>query len=107
MPALIQGFNVHAETHGHFRSALSATLHQVPTRFLDGLVLQLSRQAGSPGRVWALLLFWLHAEHDMPLRAQALSLVEQELAHMSVTLRTEAHTALAAAASPLTTRHAA
>ena len=43
----------------------------------------------------------------MPLRAQALSLVEQELAHMSVTLRTEAHTALAAAASPLTTRHAA
>lgn len=107
LPALIQGFNVHAETHGHFRAALSATLHQVPTRFLDGLVLQLSRQAGSPGRVWALLLFWLHAEHDMPLRAQALSLVEQELAHMSVTLRTEAHTALAAAASPLTTRHAA
>lgn len=107
LPALVQGFNAQAGTHGQFRAALSATLHQVPTRFLDGLVLQLSRQAGSPGRVWALLLFWLHAEHDMSLSAQALDLVEQELAHLPVALRTEAHAALATAAMPQTTRHAA
>ena len=98
LPILVRGFNDQAEAYGQFRAALSATLHQVPTRFLDGLVLQLSRQAGSPGRVWALLLFWLHAEHDMPLQPQALALVEQELAQMPVALRTEIHNSLAAAA---------
>ena len=98
LPVLVRGFNAQAEAYGQFRAALSATLHQVPTRFLDGLVLQLSRQAGSPGRVWALLLFWLHAEHDMPLGPQALALVEQELAQMPVALRTEIHNTLAAAA---------
>ncbi len=107
LPALVQGFNAQAETYGQFRAALSATLHQVATRFLDGLILQLSRQAGSPGRVWALLLFWLHAEHDMPLTAQALQLVSQELASTPVSVRHGVHLALDQAAEPQTTRAAA
>lgn len=105
---LVQGFNQQAEAYSQFRAALSATLHQVPTRFLDGLVLQLSRQAGSPARVWALLLFWLHAEQDRPLQAQALLLVEQELAHLSVSLRTQLQATLnQEAAQPLAVRQAA
>ena len=105
---LVQGFNQQAEAYSQFRAALSATLHQVPTRFLDGLVLQLSRQAGSPARVWALLLFWLHAEQDRPLQAQALLLVEQELAHLSVSLRTQLQATLnQEATQPLAVRQAA
>ena len=107
LPALVGGFNTQAEAYGQFRAALSATLHQVSTRFLDGLILQLSRQAGSPGRVWALLLFWLHAEHDMPLTAQALQLVSQELASTAVSVRNEVNLALAQAAEPQTARAAA
>jgi len=107
LPALVQGFNTQAGTYGQFRAALSATLHQVPTRFLDGLILQLSRQAGSPGRVWALLLFWLHAEHDMPLTTQALQLVSQELASTPVSVRNDVNLALGQAAEPRTTRAAA
>ena len=107
LPALIEGFNTQAQAYGQFRAALSATLHQVPTRFLDGLILQLSRQAGSPGRVWALLLFWLHAEHEMPLTDQALQLLSQELASIAVSVRNEVNQALGQAAMLQTTRAAA
>lgn len=107
LPALVVAFNAEAETHGQFRAALSATLHQVPTRFLDGLILQLSRQAGSPGRVWALMLFWLHAEHDLALTEQALQLIAQELASTPVSVRNDVNMALGLAAEPRPTRAAA
>ena len=107
LTALVQTFNAHAGAYGQFRAALSSTLHQVSIRFLDTLVLQLTRRAGNPGRVWALLLHWLHAEHDMALHAQAIALVQQELSSMPVGLRTEIHDALASAAMPQTKRHAA
>jgi hypothetical protein len=107
LPALVEGFNAQAQAYGQFRAALSATLHQVPTRFLDGLILQLSRQAGSPGRVWALLLFWLHAEHEMPLTDQALQLLSQELASITVSVRNDVNQALGQAAMAQATRAAA
>jgi hypothetical protein len=100
LPALVQGFNGQAQAYGQFRAALSATLHQVPTRFLDSVVLQLSRQAGSPSRVWALLLYWLHAEHELPLQSHALQLVENELASLPVNVRTEVQQALTLEAAP-------
>ena len=100
LPVLVQGFNHQAQAYGQFRAALSATLHQVPTRFLDGVVLQLSRQAGSPSRVWALLLYWLHAEHELPLQAHALELVGRELASLPVSVRTEVQAALNQEAAP-------
>lgn len=99
LPALVQRFNGQAQAYGQFRAALSATLHQVPTRFLDSVVLQLSRQAGSPSRVWALLLYWLNAEHDMPLQSHALQLVENELASLPVNVRNDLQQALALEAS--------
>lgn len=107
LPALMGNFNHQAEAYGQFRAALSATLRQVPTRFLDGLVLQLSRQAGSPGRVWALLLHWLHTEHEFPLNGRALELLDQELGSVPVSVRNEVHAALALAAEPQASRQAA
>lgn len=107
LTALVQGFNAHAGAYGSFRAALSATLHDVPTRFLDGLVLQLTRQAGSPGRVWALLLHWLHTDRDLGLQPQALALVEQELAATPVSVRNDIHAAFVVAATPTVTRQAA
>ncbi len=107
LSAVVQGFNAHAGAYGQFRAALSSTLHEVSTRFLDGLVLRLTRRAGNPGRVWALLLYWLHAEHDLSLHAQALQLVEQELASLPVALRNELTGALAQAAQPQTGQQAA
>ncbi len=107
LTALVQGFNRHAGAYGSFRAALSATLHEVPTRFLDGLVLQLARQAGSPGRVWALLLHWLHSEQALDLSPPALALVEQELASTTVAVRKDMHTAFVRAATPSAPRMAA
>jgi Ca-activated chloride channel homolog len=107
LSALVQGFNAHAGAYGQFRGALSSTLHQVSTRFLETLVLQLTRQAGNPGRVWALLLYWLHTEHELPLQAQALQLVEQELASLPVTVRAEVNAALSTSAMPVAARQAA
>ncbi len=107
LSALVQGFNRHAGAYGSFRAALSATLHEVPTRFLDGLVLQLARQAGSPGRVWALLLHWLHSEQTLDLTPQALALVEQELASTTVAVRKDMHAAFVRAATPSAPRLAA
>ena len=98
LTALVQAFNAHAGAYASFRAALASTLHDVPTRALDGLVLQLSRTAGSPARVWALLLHWLHAEHGLPLAPAALALVEQELASLPVALRTQIGMAFASAA---------
>lgn len=107
LTALVLGFNRHAGAYGSFRAALSATLHEVPTRFLDGLVLQLTRQAGSPGRVWALLLHWLHTEHELGLQPHALHLLEQELAATPVAVRNEVHAAFVRVATPTATRQAA
>lgn len=107
LAALVQGFEAQAGTHERFRAALSATLHQVPTRFLDSLVLQLTRQAGNPGRVWALLLHWLHAEHGWPLAEGALALLDQELAATPVAVRKQVFEALGAAAVPVHQRAAA
>ena len=107
LTALVQGFNRHAGAYGSFRAALSATLHEVPTRFLDGLVLQLARQAGSPGRVWALLLHWLHSEQTLDLTPRALALVEQELASTTVAVRKDIHAAFVRAATPSAPRLAA
>lgn len=107
LTALVLGFNRHAGAYGSFRAALSATLHEVPTRFLDGLVLQLTRQAGSPGRVWALLLHWLHTEHELGLQPHALNLLEQELAATPVAVRNEVHAAFVRMATPTATRQAA
>lgn len=104
---LVATFNRHAGSYKQFRAALSGTLQGTTTPWLNSLVLQLARRAGNPGRVWAMLLHWLHAEHDMPLHAQALQLLEQELARVPVSQRTEVRAALAAAATPIAARQAA
>jgi len=107
LTALVRSFNRHAGAYGHFRAALSATLHEVPTRFLDGLVLTLVRQAGSPGRVWALLLHWLHTEQELGLAPEALGLIEQELASTTAAVRKDIHAAFVRAATPSASRLAA
>ena len=83
------------------------TLRQVTSRFLDGLVMGLVPQAGNPGRVWALLLHWLHAEHELSLQPQALDLVQRELASLPVTLRAQVNSALDSEAQAVAQRHAA
>jgi len=100
---LVQQFNTQAKQYPQFRPALSTTLRQVSARFLDGLVMHLSRQAGNPARVWAMLLYWLHAEHGFSLQTQALDLIEHELASVPVTARTQVHAALDHAASAVAT----
>lgn len=104
LQALVQSFNQFAPAYSQFRAALSATLQPLPTRQLDTIVLQLSRQAGSPGRVWALMLHWLHEEHGFALTPAAAQLVAQELATVPATLRTQVHQALTQAASAQATR---
>ena len=104
---LVHRFNQKAPAYSQFRAALSATLHLVPTRTIDGLVMQLARQAGNPARVWALLLHWLHAEHELSLQAHALQLVEQELQSVPAALRKDIHVLLAASVLTQPMRQAA
>ncbi|MFM7025424.1 MAG: vWA domain-containing protein [Limnohabitans sp.] len=107
LPALIDCFNRQAGRYAQYRAALSATLQQLPTRHLDSLVLQLSRQAGNPGRVWALLMSWLHAEHELTLAPEALQLISQELATTPVTVRNQITLTLTQLASVQEAREAA
>ena len=105
--ALVQHFNAQSGHYTQFRAALTVTLRQVTSRFLDGLVMGLVPQAGNPGRVWALLLYWLHAEHELSLQPQALDLVQRELASLPVTLRAQVNSALDSEAQAVAQRHAA
>lgn len=109
LAALVQQFNQQAPAYQQFRAALSATLQRSPTRTVEGLVMALTRRAGNPGRVWALLLYFWHAEHEQGLHSHALQLVEQELASMPLTLRTALTTELTAQLTGVmqTTRQAA
>ena len=111
LAALVQQFNQQAPAYQQFRAALSATLQRCATRSVDGLVMHLARQAGNPGRVWALLLHHLHAEQQLALADVALGLVERELASLPASLRQSLHAQLLAAApgqrSAGTTRQAA
>ena len=107
LTALVASFNAQASGYSQFRAALSGTLQRSSTPLLNGIVLQLARKAGNPGRVWAMLLHWLDAEHEIPLNTQARQLLAQELATVPVTLRNEINTALGAAAVPAVTRQAA
>ena len=107
LTALMRGFEAQAQSHEQFRAALSGTLQQLPTRFLDAWVLQRARQAGNPGRVWALLMHWLHAEHGWPLHAQAQALLTQELGGIPVAVHQQIRAALAQAAQPTPARVAA
>lgn len=107
LAALLECFDGQASQYAQFRAALSSTLQRAPTRLLDGLVLQLARQAGNPGRVWAMVLHWLHAEHEFTLHAPALRLLDQELADIPVTVRRDTVAALAHAALPAAGRRAA
>lgn len=107
MAHLVQQFNQQAKGYRLFRAALAATLPRVPARQLDGLILQLSRRAGSPARVWAMLLHWLHTEQSLALQAHALALVENELASLPVALRSEVHAALAVTMAAPALREAA
>ena len=59
---------------------------------------RLARQAGNPGRVWALLLHHLHTEQQLALADAALGLVERELASLPASLRQSLHAQLLAAA---------
>lgn len=102
--ALVHGFDAKAGAYGSFRAALASTLHSVPTRSFDGLVLQLSRTAGSPARVWALLLHWLHHERGMCLGTPALTLVEKELDSVSPTQRQQIGQVFAGLAGEASTR---
>lgn len=95
---LVQQFNQQAPAYQQFRAALSATLQRCATRSVDGLVMHLARQAGNPGRVWALLLHHLHAEQQLALADAALGLVERELASLPASLRQSLHAQLLAAA---------
>jgi hypothetical protein len=107
LAALVQHFNAQSGHYTQFRAALTVTLRQVTSRFLDGLVMGLVPQAGNPGRVWALLLYWLHAEHELSLQPQALDLVQRELASLPVTLRAQVNSALDSEAQAVAQRHAA
>lgn len=107
LAALVLHFNAQAGHYTQFRAALTVTLRQVTARFLDGLVMGLTAQAGNPGRVWALLLYWLHAEHDLLLQPQALALVEGELASLPVAVRSQVHAALDSEAQAVAVRQAA
>lgn len=107
LAALVQHFNAQSGHYTQFRAALTVTLRQVTSRFLDGLVMGLVPQAGNPGRVWALLLHWLHAEHELSLQPQALDLVQRELASLPVTLRAQVNSALDSEAHAVAQRHAA
>jgi von Willebrand factor type A domain len=104
---LVDSFNTLSSGYGQFRAALSCTLQQLPTRLPDGLVLQLARQAGNPGRVWAMLLHWLHSEHELALNNHALQLVQQELASVPLSVRNQIHAAFLVAAQAVATRRAA
>lgn len=104
---LVQHFNAQAGGYVQFRAALTATLRQVSSRFLDKLVMGLIPQAGNPGRVWALLMYWLHAEHELTLQPQALELVQRELASLPITVRSQVHTALDREAQAVAQCHAA
>lgn len=95
---LVQQFNQQAPAYQQFRAALSATLQRCATRSVDGLVMHLARQAGNPGRVWALLLLHLHADQQLVLADAALGLVERELASLPASLRQNLHAQLLAAA---------
>ena len=95
---LVQQFNQQAPAYQQFRAALSATLQRCATRSVDGLVMHLARQAGNPGRVWALLLHHLHADQQLVLADAALGLVERELASLPASLRQSLHAQLLAAA---------
>ncbi len=101
MAALVHQFNQRARAYRLFRAALAATLPRVATRQFDGLIMQLARRAGSPARVWAVVLYWLHAEQSLPLQDHALQLVEDELASLPVALRSEVHAVLAVAVRPV------
>ena len=105
--ALVHQFNLQAPSYTQFRAALSATLQRAQTRTVDGLVMQLARQAGNPGRVWALLLHFLHTEHELTLQDHALHLVEQELANAPLSQRNDIHAALSVAAITQPARRAA
>jgi hypothetical protein len=107
LAALVQHFNAQSGHYTQFRAALTVTLRQVTSRFLDGLVMGLVPQVGNPGRVWALLLYWLHAEHELSLQPQALDLVQRELASLPVTLRAQVNSALDSEAQAVAQRHAA
>lgn len=107
MAALVHQFNQQAAAYTVFRAALAASLPSVPTRQLDGLVMQLARKAGNPARVWAMLLYWLHTEQSLPLKSHALALVEQELANLPVALRSQAHALFASAVTAPAVRQAA
>ena len=98
LAALVQQFNQQAPAYQQFRAALSATLQHCGTRSVDGLVMHLARQAGNPGRVWALLLQHLHADQQLALADAALALVERELASLPLSLRQSLHAQLVAAA---------
>lgn len=107
LQALLTTFNAQSQERSLYRAALSGTLQRVPTRLLDGLVLELSRQAGNPGRVWAMVLDWLHKAHDWPLSSPARALVDGELATIPAAVRSSTLATLERAALPQARREAA
>lgn len=107
LQALMSTFNAQSQERSLYRAALSGTLQRVSTRLLDGLVLELSRQAGNPGRVWAMVLDWLHKAHDWPLSSLARALVDGELATIPAAVRSSTLAALERAALPQARREAA
>lgn len=104
---LVSCFNAQAAQRMQYRSALSATLQAVSTRWLDGLVLQLARQAGSPAKVWAMVFDWLEKDHDWTLSAPAKAVLASELANVPVTVRNNTLAELRQAALSQTMRQAA
>ena len=100
-------FNAQAAQRTQYRSALAATLQAVPTRWLDGLVLHLARQAGSPAKVWAMVFDWLEKDHDWTLSAPAKALLARELTSLPATVRNSTLAALRQAALSPTLRQAA
>jgi len=104
---LVTSFNAQAAQRTQYRSALAATLQAVPTRWLDGLVLHLARQAGSPAKVWAMVFDWLEKDHDWTLSAPAKALLARELTSLPATVRNSTLAALRQAALSPTLRQAA
>jgi len=98
--ALVRAFNAQATDYVLFRAALGATLQALATPLFNPLVMQLSRRAGNPARVWAMVLHWLHAQHGHALSEHALTLIETELGSVPLGVRKETLASLALACQP-------
>lgn len=107
LQALLRQLQTDAHQGDGWRPTLVRALRAVPTSGLDGLVMHLSRTAGSPARAWALLLHWVHHEQHWPLDAHLLALLQDEVQATSAASRVSVTQVLERVTAPRAQVHAA